>query len=71
MDIETLQEFFFWCMIVNFGIYTLTAIAVMTLRDFIYKIHKMIFDLDEEVISASIQRYIANYKLLIIFFDGW
>jgi len=29
MDIEKLQEFFFWCMLVNIGIYSFTAIALL------------------------------------------
>lgn len=69
MNMETLQEFLFWCMIINFGIYTLTAIAVLVLRDVMYKIHKMMFGLDEETVSKSIHMYLASYKLLITFFN--
>lgn len=69
MNIEILQEFLFWSMVINFGIYTLTAIAVITLRNTVYKIHKVLFGLDEESVSKSIQNYLANYKLLITFFN--
>jgi len=30
VELERLQEFFFWCMVVNSGIYAFTAIAVFT-----------------------------------------
>ena len=53
MDMEKLQEFFFWCMLVNTGIYAFTAIAVLVLRDLVYKIHRKMFGLDEETVSKS------------------
>ena len=69
MDIEKLQGFFFWCMLVNFGIYAFTAIAVLVLRDVICKVHRMMFKLDEETVCKSIQMYLATYKLLITVFN--
>lgn len=69
MDIEKLQEFFFWCMLVNFGIYTFTAIAVLVFRDIICKIHKKMFGLDEETVSKSMHQYLATYKLLVTVFN--
>ena len=69
MDIEKLQGFFFWCMLVNTGIYAFTAIAVLVLRDFVCKVHRKIFGLDEETVSKSIHMYLAAYKLLITVFN--
>ncbi len=69
MDIEILQGFFFWCMLVNIGIYAFTAVAVLVLRDFVCKIHKKLFGLDEETVFKSIQKYLAAYKLLITVFN--
>jgi hypothetical protein len=73
MDIEKLQEFFqeffFWCMLVNIGIYAFTAIAVLVLRDIICKIHKKMFGLDEVTVSESMHRYLATYKLLTTVFN--
>jgi len=64
-----MEGFFFWCMLVNVGIYAFTAAAVLVLRDFICKIHKKMFGFDEETALKSIQRYLAAYKLLITFFN--
>lgn len=69
MDFEILQRFFLWCLLVNTGIYALTAIAVLVLRDFICKIHKKLFDLDEAEVHKSTQQYLATYKLLITIFN--
>ena len=69
MDIEKLQEFFFWCMLVNIGIYAFTATAALALRDFICKILAKMFGLSEETIRKSIYMYLGIYKLLITFFN--
>ena len=69
MDIEKLQDFFFWCMLVNSGIYAFTAIAVLVLRDLVCKIHRKMFGLDEETVCKSIHLYLVAYKLLITVFN--
>lgn len=69
MDIEKLQEFFFWCMVINMGIYSFSVVSVLVLRDMILKIHVKMFGLDEETVKRSIYMYLAVYKLLIIVFN--
>ena len=69
MDIEKLQEFFFWCMLVNLGIYVLTAILVLVFHGTILKIQRKMFRLDEETVSKAVYTYLANYKLLITVFN--
>ena len=69
MDIEMLEGFFFWWMLVNVGIYTVTAIAVVVFRDFICTIQKKLFGLDEAAVLQSAQRYLGNYKILITVFN--
>jgi len=69
MDAQTLQEFFFWCMIVNFGIYCLTAIAVVAMRDFVCRTQEWFFAVDRKTSHKLIQRYLASYKLLITVFN--
>jgi len=41
----------------------------LVLRDFLCRIHKKIFGLDEEAVLNSIHRYLASYKLLITVFN--
>lgn len=69
MDIETLKNFFFWCLIINSGIYLFTALAVIIFRDFTYSIQRKIFKIDDTAVGNSIQRYLGTYKLLITFFN--
>ena len=53
MDIEKLQDFFFWCMLINNGIYAFTAIAVLVLRKIVLKINSRLFGLDEEAVMME------------------
>ena len=69
MDTEILERFFFWCMLVNTGIYAFTAIMVLVLRDLVCKIHGKMFGLNEETVCKSIHMYLAAYKLLITVFN--
>jgi len=69
MDIEKLQEFFFWCMLVNFGVYIFTAVMILVFHNTIIKIQKKMFRLNEETVSKSVYTYLANYKLLITVFS--
>lgn len=69
MDTEMLETFFFWCLIINSGIYFLTAVAVLVFRKFVYSIQRSIFKIDDETVGASIQHYLGTYKLLITFFN--
>ena len=69
MDIELLQKFFFWCLVINTGIYEFTAIAVFAFRGIICWIHQKIFEFDEKTTLKSVHRYLANYKLLITAFN--
>lgn len=69
MDAYFLQEFLFWCMIINLGIYCFTAIAVVTMRDFVCKTQEWFFGTDRETSLKLVQRYLATYKLLITVFN--
>jgi hypothetical protein len=69
MDLQILERFFFWSMVVNAGIYTLSAIAVVALRGFVYKVHQKLFGLDEDAVAKAVVNYLGNYKLLITVFN--
>jgi len=69
MGMEKLQDFFFWCMLLNIGIYTLTALSVLVLRDFVGRLLGKMFRIDEESVRKSIQMYLAAHKLLITVFN--
>ena len=69
IDIVFLRQFFFWCMIINSAIYLFTAFSLIVFRGFVYNILGRLFDIDDAIIGASIQKYLGNFKLLITFFN--
>lgn len=69
MDLEKLQEFLFWCLLLNVAIYSLTALATLLLRSFMSSIHEKLFGLSQETVQKAFYTYLAAYKLLIIVFN--
>ncbi len=69
MDLQTLEQFFFWSMVVNAGIYAVTAIAVVVLKGFVYKVHQKLFGLDDDAVARLVVNYLGNFKLLITVFN--
>jgi hypothetical protein len=69
MEIEVIEKFFLWCLIINTGIYAVTAITVLLLRDLYCKIQEKLFGLDEKEVMRITQQYLATYKLLITVFN--
>jgi hypothetical protein len=69
MDIDQLRAFFFWCMVINIGIYGLALLAVWVMRDFITRMQMKIVGLDENTVHKTMYRYLASYRLLITTFN--
>lgn len=69
MDLHTLEDFFFWSMVINFGIYIATVLAVLSMRGFVYRLQQKLFGLEERQVAAAVMTYLGNYKLLITAFN--
>lgn len=69
MDLDQLERFFLWCMLINTGIYLLTAIALVVMRGFVYAVHKRLFNMDPDAVNASTQAYLSRFKLFITVFN--
>lgn len=69
MDLYIFQEFFFWCLIINFGLYILTAVAILVFKPMVMAVHQKIFAFDEATTLKELHRYLANYKLIVTIFN--
>lgn len=69
MDIERLQDFLLWSLLVNAGIYIISLLGVLSLRRFMCKIHAKLFGVSEETANTVMYQYLAIYKLLLIVFN--
>ena len=68
MNMVLLKEFFMWCTIVNFGIFTLSAIMCMAAKGFIQRVHGKLFGLAPETINAFLYGYLGFYKIAFTVF---
>ena len=69
MSIRTVTEFFAWSLLINVGVLLLTTSAIMLMRGWMKKIHCAMFGLSSGELAREYFRYLASYKLLIIFFN--
>jgi hypothetical protein len=69
MDLAILQKFFFWCLVINSAVYAITALATLVMKDFLYGVHKRMFNMDTAAVDAATQKYLSNFKLLITVFN--
>ena len=69
MDLDRLQDFLFWSLLLNVGIYLISLVGVLSLRRFMWKIHAKLFGVNEETANKVIYQYLAIYKLLLIVFN--
>ncbi|WP_269526029.1 DUF6868 family protein [Coraliomargarita parva] len=64
-----LEQFFFWCLVINAILYSMSALAVWLLKDFICSIFKGLFEMDRSETLKALQTYLAHYKLFIMVFN--
>jgi hypothetical protein len=69
MNLETLREFFGWCLAFNAGLMIFTFVAITVLRDFAANLHAKMFRLEPGQVHLEFYRYLANYKIAIIVFN--
>ena len=69
MNLQTLQEFLFWCMVLNLGLLTFSFLLIISFRSWIYQIHGRFFNLPEEYISKALYAFIGFYKIVVIVFN--
>jgi hypothetical protein len=68
MNIETLQTFLGWCVVIHFGMLLLVVLFLTMGRNWVVNMHQKFFDLSKEELHRSYFNYIAVYKLLVIVF---
>ena len=68
MSLEDVERFLLLCLLVNAGLYTLTAVAVLVMRGFVNRVHRRMFGVSEDASNRAIVAYLSAYKLLITVF---
>lgn len=68
-DLMVLRTFLGWCSLINVGVLTLAALAIMTMRGFMARLHAAMFGISEEDAVVAYFGYLSNLKTLILIFN--
>ena len=69
MTTSELANFLGWCTLLNFALLIVATMAIVMARQPIAAIHGRMMGLDANDLSKAYFSYVANYKLLIVFFN--
>jgi len=69
MNLQTLQQFLFWCMVINLGLLTLSVLLIITFRPWICQMHGRFFGLPEDYICKVLYAFLGFYKIVVIVFN--
>ena len=69
MNLEALESFFFWWLMVDLGFYLVTVVALLAFRRLAIRMQSKMMGVDERTALAVTYAYIGAFKLLIIVFN--
>ncbi|KIC21525.1 DUF6868 family protein [Leisingera sp. ANG-Vp] len=65
MTPDTLSAFFGWLTVLHIGLFTLSAILLMALQDWVARLHGRMFGLAPADVSLTVYRWLGTYKIVI------
>ena len=68
MNIETLRDFFNWCVAINVGIFIVSTVNMVLIGGWASKIHAKMFDVDPTWVRQAYFSFLAHYKIVLIVF---
>jgi len=69
MTIATLTDFFFWCTVLNVGLFVFWALWMTLAPNLVYTIQSKFFPIERPSYDKVIYGFMGIYKLLIIIFN--
>ena len=69
MNVDAVAEFLGWCTVISFGVMTIQSLAILSLRDWMTRLHARMFRLDEDSLRRSYFQYLALFKIAVIVFN--
>ena len=69
MDMNTLEQFFLWCTVINFIIFLLSFIMITLMKNFIIRMHGKWYKIPEEKFDLIFYNFMLYYKIAILFFN--
>lgn len=69
MDTIQLIQLFKWMTIINIGIFLVSSILIMLLKNIVKKMHAKLFGIEMKEVLVTIYAYLGLYKIMIIVFN--
>jgi len=68
MNAQTLEQFLFWCMIINFGLMFISLALITLCTPLAISVHSRMFQVPEAYVRKAMHAFLSLYKLLLFFF---
>lgn len=69
MDLQTLQTFLGWCVILNFAVMMYLFVVIVLAGDWIHRLHGRWFPMSREAFYLTMYAFLGVYKMLVIAFN--
>lgn len=69
MDLQTLQTFLGWCVILNFAVMMYLFVVVVLAGDWIHRLYGRWFPMSREAFYLTMYAFLGVYKMLVIAFN--
>ncbi len=69
IDITLIKSFLGWCIVLNAGLLILSTLSLTAFGNAARQLHARMFQLDEYQVKAQYFQYLANYKIVLLFFN--
>lgn len=69
MSIETLQDFFLWCTVINSGLFAFWAAMFSFAPDLVYRTQRRWFPLSQEHFTVVMYSFLGLFKIFVLVFN--
>jgi cytochrome b subunit of formate dehydrogenase len=69
MNLQTIQTFFMWCVVLNGALLVLTGIILMFAGNMVYRIQSRWYPISRDAFNVVIYSFMGLFKLFFIVFN--
>jgi hypothetical protein len=66
MDIQTVQQFFMWCTIINAALLVFSFLMCASAGGWIYRMHSKCFPMSRETFNVAVYSFLGVYKMFFV-----
>jgi hypothetical protein len=69
MDLQTVTQFFMWCVIINGGLLILWTVLMITMPEMVYRTQIKWFPMPKETFTLAMYGFIGAFKIIFLVFN--